>query len=78
MFMERLALVEKLQGERLTSEAPFYRQLHPYRRAPGWQVRLLSRLGEWMVAKGTALQWRYRHAVCPAKRRASRQMEPTT
>ena len=78
MFIERLAVVEKLRRERLTSEAPVYRRLRPYRHAPGWQVRLLSRLGEWMVAKGTALQWRYRHAVCPAKRRVSRQMEPTT
>ncbi len=60
MFLERMALEEKLQREKLTSEAGMYQGLRPYRRVPRWQARLFLRFGEWMVARGTALQQRYR------------------
>lgn len=60
MFLERMALEEKLQRERLVSEAKEYQGLRPYRRVPRWQARLFLRFGEWMVARGTALQRRYR------------------
>ncbi len=60
MFLERMALEEKLQREKLTSEAGMYHGLRPYRRVPRWQARLFLRFGEWMVARGTALQQRYR------------------
>ena len=64
MFMERMALEEKLRRERLTcfSEARTFQGLRPYRRAPRWQVWLFTRLGEWLVAWGTSLQQRYRRA----------------
>ena len=75
MFIERMALETTLRREMVTSEAPTYRQLRPYRRTPDWQVRLMSRLGMWMVAKGTTLQRRYRHAVAPAGGRKPRRME---
>ena len=73
MFSERMALEATLRRERLTSEAQIYRGLRPYPRARArWQAQflshLLSHLGDWMVAKGTALQRRYRHAVEPARR----------
>ena len=60
MFLERMALEEKLRRERLISEARAYQGLRPYRRVPRWQARLFLRFGEWMVARGTALQQRYR------------------
>lgn len=60
MFLERMALEEKLRRERLVSEAREYQELRPYRRVPRWQARLFLRFGEWMVARGTALQQRYR------------------
>lgn len=62
MFMERMALEEKLRRERLTSEARTYQELRPYRRAARWQVWLFARLGAWLVERGTALQLRYRRA----------------
>lgn len=60
MFMERMALEETLRRERLVSEARAYTGLRPYRRVPRWQARLFLRMGEWLVARGTALQLRYR------------------
>ena len=78
MFLERLALEESLRGDRMTSEAPVYRQLRPYRRTPEWRVRIISRLGKWMVAKGNSLQRGYRHEVACAKRHIPRQMEQAT
>ena len=68
MFMERMALEATLRRERVTSEAPTYRRLHPYRRTPRWQERLLTHLSGLMVAQGTALQRRYRRAVELARR----------
>ena len=62
MFGERLALEATLKREKLTSEARTYHGLRPYRRAPRWQAWLLSRFGGWLVARGTALQMRYRRA----------------
>lgn len=62
MFMERMALEATLRREKLTSEARSYQGLRPYRRPPRWQVWLCTRLGEWLVARGTALQGRYRRA----------------
>jgi len=60
MFLERMALEEKLRREKLISEAKAYQELRPYRRVPRWQARLFLRIGEWMVSRGTALQQRYR------------------
>lgn len=60
MFLERMALEEKLRREKLISEAKEYQELRPYRRVPRWQARLFLRFGEWLVARGTALQQRYR------------------
>ena len=60
MFMERMALEETLRRERLVSEARAYAGLRPYRRVPRWQARLFLGLGGWLVARGTALQERYR------------------
>ena len=62
MFMERMALEETLRRERLMTEARRYQGLRPYRHPPRWQVWLCTRLGEWLVARGTALQRRYRRA----------------
>ncbi len=62
MFMERMALEATLRREKLTSEARTYQGLRPYRHPPRWQVWLYTRLGEWLVARGTALQGRYRRA----------------
>lgn len=62
MFMERMALEATLRREELTSEARRYHGLRPYRRPPRWQAWLLARLGEWLVARGTALQRRYQRA----------------
>ena len=75
MFSERMALEATLRRQRVTSEAQTNLQLRPYRRTPHWQGRLLSRLGDLMVAKGTALQRRYRRAVEPAGRANSRRLE---
>jgi len=60
MFRERMALEATLRREKLTSEVRTYQGLRPYRRTPRWQAWLFSRLGEWLVARGTALQQRYR------------------
>ena len=60
MFLERMALEEKLRREKLISEAKEYQELRPYRRVPRWQARLFLRFGEWLEARGTALQQRYR------------------
>lgn len=60
MFLERMAVEEKLRRERLVSEAGAYAELRPYRRVPRWQARLFWRVGAWLVARGTALQQRYR------------------
>lgn len=68
MFSERMALEATLRRERVTSEAQTYQRLRPYRRASRWQERLLSRLGDWMVAKGRILQRRYRRAISPSGR----------
>ena len=62
MFGERMALEANLRREKLTSEARTYQRLCPYRREPRWQVWLFSRLGAWLVARGTALEQRYRQA----------------
>ena len=62
MFGERMALEANLRREKLTSEARTYQRLRPYRHAPRWKVWLITRLGEWMVARGTALQQRYQRA----------------
>ena len=62
MFSERMALEANLRREKLTSEARTYQQLRPYRHAPRWKVWLITRLGEWLVARGTALQQRYQRA----------------
>ena len=80
MFSERMALEANLQREKLTTEAQTYPGLRPYRRASRWQEQLLSRLGDWMVARGATLQRRYRRAVEPAARPHSsthRRMEQT-
>ncbi|MDE0463800.1 MAG: hypothetical protein OXH93_15395 [Caldilineaceae bacterium] len=60
MFLERMAVEETLRRERLVSEARTYAGLRPYRRVPRWQARFLLGLGGWLVARGTALQERYR------------------
>lgn len=62
MFNERMALEATLRREKLTSEARTYQGLMPYRRPPRWQAWLFARLGAWLVARGTALQLRYRRA----------------
>ncbi len=62
MFMERMALEATLRREKLTSEARIYQGLRPYRHPPRWKARLYTRLGEWLVARGVALQRRYRRA----------------
>ena len=62
MFMERMALEANLRREELTSEAPTYHGLRPYRRTPRWQALLFTRIGEGLVAWGVALQRRYRRA----------------
>lgn len=62
MFIERMALEQKLRMERLTSEAPAYQGLRPYRPTPRWQALLFTRIGESLVAWGVALQRRYRRA----------------
>ena len=62
MFMERMALEATLRREKLTSEKRRYEGIRAYRRVPRWQAWLFSRLGAWLVARGTALQLRYRRA----------------
>lgn len=62
MFGERMALEATLRREKLTSEARTYQGLRPYRRSARWQVWLFTRLGAWLVARGTALQQRYQRA----------------
>ena len=68
MFSERMALEATLRREKLTTEAQTYAGMRPYGQASRWREQLLSRLGDWMVARGGALQMRYRHAVEPARR----------
>ena len=62
MFMERMALEETLRREKLMTEARRYQGLRPYRHPPRWKARVYTRLGEWLVAWGVALQRRYRRA----------------
>lgn len=64
MFSERMALQATLRRKRVTSEARTYEGMRPYpRNWTGWKVSLLSNLGNWMVAGGTALQRRCQQAV---------------
>lgn len=62
MYAERMALEANLRREKLTREAEEFHALRPYRPAARWQVWLFSRLGDWLVARGTALQQRYHSA----------------
>ena len=80
MFLERMAVEEKLRRERLVSEAGAYPGLRLYRRVPRWQARLFLGLGGWLVARGTALQHRYRRTearLALADYSGHKRMEPT-